>query len=192
MESVNQNEIRNVMLPLAVARPNLYKKLAVISVVVFYIMMVISYLSDSFLTNYIYLEMGIIVLLLLICSKIYDDMYRNYYEDMIDENLTGVVIGFSNKLLILAGEEVVDYYETDKIQIRKVSSEESETFFEKYTSIIECFKDNNLVSRIGIGKLPEYEGIVLTADMSRADEDLEIIEDDEDLDNEDLDDESEE
>lgn len=185
MESVNQNEIRNVMLPLAVARPNLYKKLAVISVIVFYIMMVISYLSNSFLTKYIYLEMGIIVLLLFICSKIYDDIYRNYYEDIIDSNLTGVVIGFSNKLLILAGEEVVDYYDTDRIQIRKVSSEESDTFFEKYTSIIECFKGDNLVSRIGIGKLPEYEGITLTADMSRADEDLEIIEeDDEDIDNE--------
>ena len=95
-------------------------------------MAVMSYLSKGFLTQYIYLEMGIIVLLLFVFSELYDYFYRNTIEEIIDSEETSVVIGFSNKLLILSGEEVLDEVIADEIKIRQANEEEDNTFFSKY------------------------------------------------------------
>ena len=133
--NLDDTEIRNTMLPLAVTKPDLYRKLIVVGLVVFYLMAVISYFSDGFLTNYIYLQLGLIAILMCIVSKIYDSLYINTVEEIIDSELAGVVIGFSNKLLILTGENVMDEIETDEIKIRGVSEDEEETFFSKYTSV---------------------------------------------------------
>lgn len=177
---LDDTEIRNTMLPLAVTKPDLYRKLIVVGLVVFYLMAVISYFSDGFLTNYIYLQLGLIAILMCIVSKIYDSLYINTVEEIIDSELAGVVIGFSNKLLILTGENVMDEIETDEIKIRGVSDDEEETFFSKYTSVLECFKNGELVGKVGVDKIAHLEGTTLKADMSRVDEDLVIIEEDED------------
>ena len=131
--NVQDNEIRNVRFPLAVTKPDLYKKLVITGVIVFYIMCVFSYFTDGFLTNYLFLELMVIAMLLGIVSKIYDFVYRCTVENIIDEQLTGVVIGFSNKLLILQNDVVIDEVLTDEIKIRSVSDDEEETFFSKYT-----------------------------------------------------------
>lgn len=186
-QDLNEVEIRNTVLPLAVTKPDLYKKLLVVGVVVFYIMMVISYFSDGFLTNYIFLQLSLIILLILGVSNIYDKMYINTVEEIIDSEDAGVVIGFSNKLLILTGDEVMDEIETDEIKIRSVRDEEEETFFSKYTSVIDCFKNGELVGSVGVDKIAHMEGTVLRADMSRVDEDIVVIPDDDDYD-EDLED----
>lgn len=56
-------------------------------------------------------------------------------------------------------------------------------FQKKHTSIIDCKKRVKLLSAIGVDKIKDYEGFVLLAiDKSRANEDLEIIYDDEDED----------
>ena len=178
--NLDDTEIRNTMLPLAVTKPDLYRKLIVVGLVVFYLMAVISYFSDGFLTNYIYLQLGLIAILMRIVSKIYDSLYINTVEEIIDSELAGVVIGFSNKLLILTGENVMDEIETDEIKIRGVSDDEEETFFSKYTSVLECFKNGELVGKVGVDKIAHLEGTTLKADMSRVDEDLVIIEEDED------------
>ena len=183
-QDLNEVEIRNTMLPLAVTKPDLYKKLLVVGVVVFYIMMVISYFSDGFLTNYIFLQLSLIILLILGVSNIYDKMYINTVEEIIDSEDAGVVIGFSNKLLILTGDEVMDEIETDEIKIRSVRDEEEETFFSKYTSVIDCFKNGELVGSVGVDKIAHMEGTVLKADLSRVDEDLVIVSDDDDYDDE--------
>ena len=182
--NLDDTEIRNTMLPLAVTKPDLYRKLIVVGLVVFYLMAVISYFSDGFLTNYIYLQLGLIAILMCIVSKIYDSLYINTVEEIIDSELAGVVIGFSNKLLILTGENVMDEIETDEIKIRGVSDDEEETFFSKYTSVLECFKNGELVGKVGVDKIAHLEGTTLKADMSRVDEDLVIIEEDEDEDDE--------
>lgn len=174
--NLDDTEIRNTMLPLAVTKPDLYRKLIVVGLVVFYLMAVISYFSDGFLTNYIYLQLGLIAILMCIVSKIYDSLYINTVEEIIDSELAGVVIGFSNKLLILTGENVMDEIETDEIKIRGVSDDEEETFFSKYTSVLECFKNGELVGKVGVDKIAHLEGTTLKADMSRVDEDLVIIE----------------
>ena len=178
--NLDDTEIRNTMFPLAVTKPDLYRKLIVVGLVVFYLMAVISYFSDGFLTNYIYLQLGLIAILMCIVSKIYDSLYINTVEEIIDSELAGVVIGFSNKLLILTGENVMDEIETDEIKIRGVSDDEEETFFSKYTSVLECFKNGELVGKVGVDKIAHLEGTTLKADMSRVDEDLVIIEEDED------------
>ena len=178
--NLDDTEIRNTMLPLAVTKPDLYRKLIVVGLVVFYLMAVISYFSDGFLTNYIYLQLGLIAILMCIVSKIYDSLYINTVEEIIDSELAGVVIGFSNKLLILTGENVMDEIETDEIKIRGVSDDEEETFFSKYASVLECFKNGELVGKVGVDKIAHLEGTTLKADMSRVDEDLVIIEEDED------------
>ena len=178
--NVQDNEIRNVRFPLAVTKPDLYKKLVITGVIVFYIMCVFSYFTDGFLTNYLFLELMVIAMLLGIVSKIYDFVYRCTVENIIDEQLTGVVIGFSNKLLILQNDVVIDEVLTDEIKIRSVSDDEEETFFSKYTTVLDCFKDGKLVTKVGIGKAVDIEGLTLKADMSRADEDIQVIYDDED------------
>lgn len=181
-ENLNDTEIRNTMLPLAVTKPDLYRKLLIVGAIVFYLMVVISYFSNGFLTNYIYLELVLIAVLIALVSKIYDNLYINTVEEIIDSELAGVVIGFSNKLLILTGEEVMDEIETDEIKIRGVSDDEEETFFSKYTSVLECFKNGELVGKVGVDKIAHLEGVVLKADMSRANEDLVVEYDDEDSD----------
>ena len=178
--NVQDNEIRNVRFPLAVTKPDLYKKLVITGVIVFYIMCVFSYFTDGFLTNYLFLELMVIAMLLGIVSKIYDFVYRCTVENIIDEQLTGVVIGFSNKLLILQNDVVIDEVLTDEIKIRSVSDDEEATFFSKYTTVLDCFKDGELVTKVGIGKAVDIEGLTLKADMSRADEDIKVIYDDED------------
>lgn len=185
-KDLNDTEIRNTMLPLAVTKPDLYRKLVIVGLIVFYLMAVISYFSDGFLTNYIYLELVLIAILMIVVSKIYDSMYINTVEEIIDSELAGVVIGFSNKLLILTGEEVMDEIDTDEIKIRGVSDEEEETFFSKYTTVLDCFKNGELVGRVGVDRIAHLEGLTLKADMSRASEDLVVVYDDDDLD--DLDD----
>lgn len=178
--NLNDTEIRNTMLPLAVTKPDLYRKLLIVGAIVFYLMLVISYFSNGFLTNYIYLELVLIAVLTALVSKIYDNLYINTVEEIIDSELAGVVIGFSNKLLILTGEEVMDEIETDEIKIRGVSDDEEETFFSKYTSVLECFKNGELVGKVGVDKIAHLEGVVLKADMSRANEDLVVEYDDDD------------
>lgn len=187
-DELNETEIRNTMLPLAVTKPDLYRKLVIVGLIAFYLMVVISYFSGGFLTNYIYLELVLIAILMAGISKAYDMLYINTVEEIIDSELAGVVIGFSNKLLILTGEEVMDEIETDEIKIRSVSDEEEETFFSKYTSVLDCFKNGELVGRIGVDRIAHLEGLTLKADMSRANEDLVIVYDeDEDSDDEDMD-----
>lgn len=185
-DNLNDTEIRNTMLPLAVTKPDLYRKLLIVGAVVFYLMVVISYFSNGFLTNYIYLELVLIAILTAVVSKIYDNLYINTVEEIIDSELAGVVIGFSNKLLILTGEEVMDEIETDEIKIRGVSDDEEETFFSKYTSVLECFKNGELVGKVGVDKIAHLEGVVLKADMSRANEDLVVEYDDDDSDDGDM------
>ena len=181
-QDLNEVEIRNTMLPLAVTKPDLYRKLLIVGAIVFYLMVVISYFSNGFLTNYIYLELVLIAGLIAIVSNIYDRLYINTVEEIIDSELAGVVIGFSNKLLILTGEEVMDEIETDEIKIRSVSDDEEETFFSKYTTVLDCFKNGELVGRVGVDKIAHLEGTTLKADMSRVDEDLVIMYDDDDED----------
>ena len=185
-DNLNDTEIRNTMLPLAVTKPDLYRKLLIVGAVVFYLMVVISYFSNGFLTNYIYLELVLIAILTAVVSKIYDNLYINTVEEIIDSELAGVVIGFSNKLLILTGEEVMDEIETDEIKIRGVSDDEEETFYSKYTSVLECFKNGELVGKVGVDKIAHLEGVVLKADMSRANEDLVVEYDDDDSDDGDM------
>ena len=191
MESKERNDsnIRNIRLPLAATKPDIYKKLVVVGLLTFYVMAVISYLSKGFFTQYMYLELGIIILLLFVFSELYDYFYRNTIEEIIDSEETSVVIGFSNKLLILSGEEVLDEVVADEIKIRQASEEEDNTFFSKYTTVLDCFKDGELITKVGVGRIVDYEGLTLKADMSRADEDIQIIyEDGDDIDPEDLDD----
>lgn len=188
-QDLNEVEIRNTVLPLAVTKPDLYKKLIVVGLIVFYIMMVISYFSSGFLTNYVFLQLSLIILLLVVVSNIYDKLYINKVEEIIDSELAGVVIGFSNKLLILTGDEVMDEIETDEIKIRGVSDDEEDTFFSKYTSVIDCFKNGELVGSVGVDRIAHMEGTVLRADLSRVDEDLIVLSEDEDIDDlDDLDD----
>ena len=61
-----------------------------------------------------------------------------------------------------------------------MGDDEEETFFSKYTSVLECFKNGELVGKVGVDKIAHLEGTTLKADMSRVDEDLVIIEEDED------------
>ncbi len=187
-QDLNEVEIRNTVLPLAVTKPDLYKKLFVVGLVVFYVMMLISYFSSGFLTNYIFLQLSLIIFLIYIVSNIYDRMYISTVEEIIDSELAGVVIGFSNKLLILTGDEVMDEIETDEIKIRSVSDDEEETFFSKYTSVIDCFKNGELVGSVGVDRIAHMEGTVLRADPSRIDEDMVVIDEDDDIDEDDLDD----
>ena len=176
-KKINEDEVRNVLFPLAVARPSILKKIIIVGSIVLYIMLVISFFTSGFLTNYAFIELGLILLLLYVVSTLYDYFYRCNFEDRIDEHMLGVVVGFSNKVFILADDRVVDECETDEVRIRKVSEEEFDTFFPNYTSVLECYKEGN--------KVEELEGLVLNPNMSRADEDIQVIYDDEDFDDED-------
>lgn len=184
-KKINEDEVRNVLFPLAVARPSILKKIIIVGSIVLYIMLVISFFTSGFLTNYAFIELGLILLLLYVVSTLYDYFYRCNFEDRIDEHMLGVVVGFSNKVFILADDRVVDECETDEVRIRRVSEEEFDTFFPNYTSVLECYKEGKLVTRVCIDKVEELEGIVLNPNMSRADEDIQVIYDDEDFDDED-------
>lgn len=184
-KKINEDEVRNVLFPLAVARPSILKKVVIVGSIVLYIMLVISFFTSGFLTNYAFIELGLILLLLYGVSTLYDYFYRCNFEDRIDEHMLGVVVGFSNKVFILADDRVVDECDTDEVRIRKVSEEEYDTFFPNYTSVLECYRDGRLVTRVCIDKVEELEGLVLNPNMSRADEDIKVIYDDEDFDDDD-------
>jgi hypothetical protein len=175
MNNLNQEEIRNVMIPLAAARPSIYKKGLIIGLICAYLMLLISYFTSGALLEYMFVEIGIISVILFISSKIYDYIYRCHYEDIIDNSMTGVIIGFSNKLLILSGEEVLKEFDTDEITVRNVKTSEKEAFYANCTTILECKKNGEIIGMVGVDRLKEFEGLTLTADNSRADEDIQVI-----------------
>lgn len=177
-----EQEIRNVCIPLATSRPQTQKKLIVLTFTVLYIMMALTYLTKGFFTAYPWLEALFIIVLMVISSKIYDVFYVAAMSEYAMDNDSCIVIGFSNKLLLLMGDEVLNEYESDEIKIRAVTHDEEDTLFKNYTSIVECYKNNEIIGRIAVDKLADYEGMTLKADMSRADEDLEIVYDDYDTD----------
>lgn len=172
--------IRNILIPLATGKPNIYKKLFVVILSVFYIMIAISYLTHAYFVQYPWLEAGIIMILMLIVSKIYDVLYVYTLQGEIEENVDCAIIGFSNKLIIISGENVLNEYDADEIKIRPILFDEEEALFKNSTSIIECFKNGNVIGRIAVNKIKDYEGLTLKADMSRVNEDIEIIYDDDD------------
>lgn len=175
-------EIRNILLPLATGKPNVYKKLFVIVLSVFYLMLTFSYLTDAYFMEYPWFEAGLIILCMTLISKVYDIIYVHTLSSVIRINANCAVIGFSNKLLLISGEEVMNEYEADEIKIRPVMHDEEEVLFKKYTSILECRRKGNVIGIVAVDRMKEYEGMVLKADMSRADEDMEVIYDDEDFD----------
>lgn len=177
-------EIRNILLPLATGKPNMYKKMFIVIISVFYLMLVLSYLTNAYFVQYPWIEAGIIIIFMVFISKIYDWIYVKTITNLIEETASCAVIGFSNKLLVLSGEDVLTEYDTDEIKIRPILSDEEEGLFRKSTSIIECFKNGDVVGRIAVNKLKDYEGLTLKADMSRANEDLEIVYDDDDYEDE--------
>lgn len=182
MNNLRHEEIRNVMIPLAAAKPDIYKKGLIIGLISAYFMLLISYFTSGFLTNYMLVEICILSIILFVISKIYDYIYRCYYENIIDDSMTGVVIGFSNKLLILSGEEVLKEFDADEITVRNVKTSEKEAFFANCTTILECKKNGEIIGMVGVDKLEEFEGLTLVADNSRANEDIQVIYDDDDPD----------
>lgn len=183
MENLNKDDLRNVMLPMAVGKPNFNKKLLINSIITFYIMVIISYFTKGLLTQHVFVETMIAMGIFGVVYFLYDYFYIQNLEEVMDLTQTGVVIGFSNKILVLSGENVLHEVDADEIEIRNVLEEESEIFFPRYTSIIDCKKEGKTVKTIGIDKIKDYEGIVLFADKSRVNEDIEIVyDDDEDFD----------
>lgn len=178
----NSAEIRNVMIPLAVAKPDMYKKNVILGLIILYIMLIFTFLTKGIFVEYIYLEILFIWVLMFIGSKLYDVIYKRRYEDLIDDSMTGVVIGFSNKLLILSGDEVLKEFDADEITVRDVKTSETETFFANCTTILECKKNGEIIGMVGVDKIEEFEGLTLIADNSRIDEDLEVIYDEDDYD----------
>ena len=179
MENLNKDDLRNVMLPMAVSKPNFYKKLLVNSLITFYVVFILSYFTKGVLTQYTFLQTFIVMGIFIAVYFIYDYFHIQNSEEIMDSTQTGVVIGFSNKILILSGENVIHELDADEIEIRNVLEGEYEVFFPKFTSIIDCKKGGKTVSAIGVDKIKDYEGVVLLADSSRANEDLEILYDDE-------------
>lgn len=178
--NINTDSLRNVRLPIAISRPDTVKKALYVSCIVLYIMLVVFYFTEGFFIDYMYLELGLILGCLWIVSYLFDKLYYKVVRDVIIMSETSIVIGFSNKLLILQGDLLIDEYDTDEIKIREANLEEGEYFYGKFATILECMKNGEVVGKIGVGKLKEYEGSVLKPNMERADEDIEIVYDDED------------
>lgn len=179
---VTDENIRNSLLPLAVAKPKFFQKVAVLSVIALYLMMVITYLTRSFLVNYVFIEASILIILFVVLSNIYDFFYRCSMENTLDSFDIGAVIGYSNKLLILSGDVLIEQFDTDEIRIRAAKKEENEYFFAKHTSVLECYNNGKLYFTLGVDKIPEFENLILKPDYSKSDEDLKIIDDDLDID----------
>lgn len=183
MENLNKDDLRNVMLPMAVSKPNYYKKLLINSLITFYLMFILSYFTRGLLTQHIFIEVLILLGIFGVVNFIYDYFHIQKLEEIMDTTQTGVVIGFSNKILILSGDNIIHEVDADEIEIRNVLDGESSIFFPKHTTIIDCKKEGKTVSAIGVDKIKDYEGFILLADKSRANEDLEIVydEDEDDL-----------
>lgn len=179
---INTDSLRNVRIPIAITRPETLKKALYVSVIVLYIMLSISYFTNGFLIQYMYLELGIILFSLWFISYLFEKLYYKFIGDIINVSETSIVIGFSNKLLILQGDLLIDEYDTDEIKIREATSEEGEYFYGNSSTVLECIKNGELIGKVGVGKLSEFEGSVLTPNMSRANEDIEIIYDDDGMD----------
>lgn len=178
-------DLRNIGLPLACAKPNLYIKVLISG---------LATLLTLLLFNTIFsIRVGYYEIVLAILTIFFLWFYSNRFDDLHiwlkERKQLGItpcaVIGFSNKVVILAGENVLDEIETDEIEIRKLTAEEKQDYF-RYTSAVCAKKKGEILRIVYVDGISSFEGSILNANPDRVDEDIEIIYDEDDTDEGDI------
>lgn len=175
--------LRNVGIPLALAKPNIYIKILLSGLLTLLTMVLFNTIFSIRVDYHEVVLMVLIIFFLWFYGTNLESLYVYMKEKKNIELKPFAIIGFSNKLLILAGENVLDEIDTDEIEIRKLTKEEREKYF-WYTSAVCAKKEGEIISVLYVDGISNYEGTILNADMNRVDEDIEVIYD-EDEDNND-------
>ncbi len=173
--NVNSEDLRNVIIPLAAGRLLGKKKSCLLGLIVWMIAMLTVCTNTAMTVDNLIAAAIVTGCVICVAMKVSTYVYRKRIEKKLDSKDCGVVIGFSNKILLLRGIDIVGVYEPDTINVRPAHKEESEYVNIKNTTVFECLKDGVSIGTICVDRLREYEGITLVPNMSRADEDLEVI-----------------
>lgn len=186
-------EIRNIGLPLAIRKPNLYIKTLITGVVTLLTLILLNTIFEIRVSRPEIIVLVLTLFFLWFYNKKYNSIHNILQESKMVGAIPCAVIGFSNKVIILSGEDVLDEIETDEIEIRELTLEERQEHY-WYTSALNAKKNGKVIKIIYVEGIREYEGNILNANPDRANEDIEIIYDDnrdEDEYNEDEDNEDE-
>lgn len=167
------DSLRNVLIPLGVARPIKSKKYLFVTVVSILLSIPYKYLTISYI-NSVILDFMIIASIIGTVSFIYDKLYYQHYAKKFDSKNIGVVIGQSNTVLILEGQEVLEEYNCDMVIIRSADTLKDKAFV-KQSSVIECVQNNKITTQIIVDKIEEFEKCVLLPNLDRVGEDIEVI-----------------
>jgi hypothetical protein len=167
-------EIRNVGLPLAFSKPNLYIKSLISGLATLGTLILINTIFSVRVDFNVVVLSVLTVFFLWFYSSKYDDLYIWLKERKLFGIIPCAVIGFSNKVVILAGENVIEEIDTDEIEIRKLTAEEKQEYY-NYTSAICAKKSGQVIKTVYVEGINVYEGSILNANPDRIEDYLEII-----------------
>lgn len=169
----NLDCIRNVLIPMGIGRPIRSKKYLFVTIVSILLSIAYKYLTIKYINTAIldFIVIGSIVALI---SFIYDKLYYKHCCNKFDSMKLGVLIGHSNKVLVVAGDDVIHEYDCDAVIIRPADAAKDDTY-EKYSSVIQCVKNNVITTKIIVDKIKEFENTVLFPNLDRVNEDIEVI-----------------
>ena len=169
----NLDCIRNILIPMGIARPMKKNKYPFVVVTVILLSIAYKILTIKYI-NSVVLDFIVIGLIVGGISFIYDKLYYKHCSTKFDAMKLGVIIGHSNTVLVLEGQNVIKEYDCDMIIIKPADAVKDK-IFDKYSSVIECVQNNEITAQIIIDKIEEFENRVLLPNLDRVEEDLEII-----------------
>ena len=169
----NFDSVRNVLIPMGIGRPVKTKKYLFVAVASILLSIPYKYFTVKYINSAV-LDFAVIGFIISAISFIYDKLYFKHCTIKFDSKKMGVVIGHSNTVLVLEGENVLDEYDCDMVIIRPADAFRN-IAFEKSSSVIECVQNNEITAQIIVDKIEEFENVVLLPNYNRADEDIKVI-----------------
>ncbi len=169
----NFDSVRNVLIPLGIGRPIKSKKYLFVAIVSILLSLSYKYLTVTYV-NSVILDLLVVGMIISGVSFMYDKIHYIYHIKILDKNNVGVIIGHSNKVLVLEGQNVIKEYDCDAVIIRPADAAKDNTY-EKYSSVIQCVKNNVITTNIIVDRIKEFENTVLFPNLDRVNEDIEVI-----------------
>ena len=164
MNKINEKEkkIRNNVFYLVPRRMKISKKLCLTGILTFLILYLVYTQTKGFLTNYIYLELVFVGLLIFILSIFVEYVDYKFLTKYFMKNNRQMMIGYSNLVTIYDDDYTISrMYNTDEIRFKKVSGITLNDFYPLKTTVVECYKNGELKTCIGIRRQKGLEGTVL-------------------------------
>lgn len=169
----NEKKIRNNVFYLAPRRMKINKKVILTGILTFLVLYIIYSQMGGLLTQYIYLEVIFVALITFMLSYFVEYVDYRISTQYLTLSNRQMMIGYSNLVTIYDDDYTISrMYHTDEIHFKKVSDMTLNNFYPLKTTVVECYKNGELKTCIGIKRCKELEGTVLYPNKEKEHKDV--------------------